>query len=260
MRDLMVRIERAIRRRMGLPNTKWSIQPFELSEQQIGRLRSEAPGPVEAAFYNHSGRIAHKWSHYLPIYDRVFAQYLGKPISMLEIGVNRGGSLELWRTVFGPHATIVGIDINPEVMARVDPPNLVMVGSQDDPEFLRSVIARVGPPDIVLDDGSHVGRHVITSFETIFPLLNDGGIYVIEDLQTSYWPGVFKGGFRRRGTAVEFLKGLVDDVNGRFHGKCSSLLYRDRIESIQFFSAMAVVEKCRPKPETGHLKRGAPQG
>ncbi|RHW16668.1 class I SAM-dependent methyltransferase [Sphingomonas gilva] len=256
LRDLAVRLERGVRRRLGMSLDKGTIAPFTLSEEQVSAIRSPSPGPFEQAFYDHKGRIAHKWTHYLPIYDRIIAPWIGKPVRMLEIGVNKGGSLEVWRTVLGSDATIFGVDIDPRVATRVESPNQVRIGSQDDPDFLRSVVQEMGGVDIVLDDGSHIGRHVIKSFETLFPLMPVGGVYVIEDLQTSYWPGMHEGGYRRKGTAVEYLKTLVDEINGRFHSHGTSELFREQIGSIQFFSAVAVIEKCAPKGETGHFKRG----
>lgn len=61
-------------------------------------------------------------------------------------------------------------------------------GDQSDPDSLNRVLAEIGRPDIVIDDGSHVSRHVLTRFRAVFPHLRPGGKYVIEDLQTSYWP------------------------------------------------------------------------
>lgn len=253
----IIQFERRLRRRLGLPaKEKGTILPWALSEARVAELRSARPGPIETAFFEHRGREAHKWTHYLPIYDRVFGPWVGKPVKMLEIGVNEGGSLELWRTIFGPDATIMGIDINPFVAGRVDLPNRVMIGSQDDPDFLHHVVAEMGPPDIVLDDGSHIGRHIIRSFETLFPLMAVGGIYVIEDLQPSYWPGEHEGGYRRKGTAIEYLKDLIDEINGDFHGRTTSDTFRQEIGSIQIFKAMAVIEKCSPAVGTGHVKRG----
>src|SRR5882757_9979464 len=64
----------------------------------------------------------------------------------------------------------------------------IFKGSQVDKEFLRNVIKKIGNPDIIIDDGSHVNEHMIDTFKILFPLLKDGGVYVVEDTQTSYWP------------------------------------------------------------------------
>ena len=183
-----------------------------LSREEADARRSADPGPLETLFFANQGKLAHKWISYLPFYDEVLAPYRGKPVKMLEIGVFKGGSLELWRKYFGLEATIFGIDIDPDCAAYADPPNQVRIGSQADPEFLRRVVAEMGTPDIILDDGSHVANHQLASFSTLFPLLKPGGLYLIEDMHTSYWPG-HEGGYGRRGTAVELTKTLIDDMH-----------------------------------------------
>ena len=109
-------------------------------------------------FGEHAGNEGvkvHKWHHYLPLYDRYFGQYRGTPVKFLEIGVNNGGSLQMWRRYFGPDAVICGIDINPDCAQYDGQSGMVRIGSQDDPEFLASVIEEMGGIDAVLDDGSH---------------------------------------------------------------------------------------------------------
>src|SRR5262249_30864224 len=88
-------------------------------------------------------------------------------------------------------------------------------GSQNDPDFLRKVIEKMGGLDIVIDDGSHINEHVITSFHTPFPLLADSGIYVIEDIQTSYWPSVGGDSYNlsNPNTTMSLLKTLTDGLN-----------------------------------------------
>ena len=104
---------------------------------------------------------------------------------MIEIGVFEGGSLDMWQRYLGADASIVGIDINPGCADRVDPPNVVHIGSQADRAFLEGVVAEFGAPELILDDGSHIARHQRASFEILFPLLQDGGLYIIEDTHTS---------------------------------------------------------------------------
>ena len=106
---------------------------------------------------------------------------------MLEIGVFMGGSLALWRKFLGPDAVIFGIDINPSCIAFDGQFACVRIGSQDDPQFLRSIVAEMGGIDVVLDDGSHIASHQRASFDLLFPLLSDGGHYIVEDMHTAYW-------------------------------------------------------------------------
>jgi len=219
-------------------------------EQALAR-KSANPGPFEELFFAHDGRGADKWDHYLPFYDRVFAPYRAVPIRMLEIGVMNGGSLELWRKYFGPAATIFGVDINPACAGRVDPPNQVRIGSQADPDFLRGVVAEMGGVDIILDDGSHVANHQATSFRTLWPLLTVGGLYVIEDLHTAYWPE-WEGGLRRPGSAIELVKQLIDDMHARYHGQPEGLAAYSQLGSILMTDSIVAIKKVN-RPPTGHL-------
>ncbi len=135
-----------------------------------------------------------KWgSHwYATHYEQHFARFRRKPIKLIEIGIggyedswDGGGSLRMWRTYFA-RGLICGIDICEKSCHR-EKRIKTFQGSQIDFEFLRGVIDEIGSPDIVIDDGSHINAHMIASFQFLFPLLKPGGVYVMEDLQTSYW-------------------------------------------------------------------------
>jgi hypothetical protein len=52
-------------------------------------------------FYNHTGKLIHKWDHYFDIYEKYFSKYKGQNINILEIGISHGGSLQLWKKYFG---------------------------------------------------------------------------------------------------------------------------------------------------------------
>ena len=195
------------------------------------------PSEIADLFYGHRGRPINKWTHYLAHYDRFFSRFRNTPVRMLEIGVFEGGSLELWRKYLGPQATIFGVDIDPACAAKVDAPNQVRIGSQDDPVFLRSVVEEMGGVDLVLDDGSHKGNHIITSFRALFPLLSDGGLYVIEDMHDDYseWPGT------RRNQSLQFIKRLIDDMHLHFHRL--SARESPYIHGLHLFDSMAFIEK-----------------
>jgi hypothetical protein len=215
-------------------------------------------------FYAHDGRVAHKWHHYLAIYDRILSPYrhgfvlpdgTKRPLRFLEIGVSQGGSLQLWRQFLGPDAIIFGIDINPDCKA-VDNGDLhVRIGSQADPDFLRAVVAEMGGVDVVLDDGSHIASHQRVSFETLFPLVTDRGLYAVEDLQTAYWRN-WEGGYRRRDTFIEHAKQLVDDMHGWYHPYPPKLqAAKDEIYAMTWFDSLLAIEK-RRKPQPMHIQRG----
>lgn len=132
-----------------------------------------------------------KMAHYMPVYESTFGDR-HRPVRMLELGVNLGGSLELWRKYFThPDSVIVGVDYN-EKCARFEDPGhnlFVRIGKQQDQEFLRSVVEEFGLFDIILDDGSHIPSYTLRSFQCLFVHgLNDGGVYLVEDLHSCYSP------------------------------------------------------------------------
>jgi cephalosporin hydroxylase len=214
--------------------------PPELTATDIGQM-----------FDSQDGRICIKWAHYLPIYDRLFGPLRGTEVRLLEIGVHKGGSLQLWRNYLGPDAKIHGVDIDPEC-AKLSSDDLpVHIGSQADPDFLEMVVNQMGGVDVVLDDGSHVAKHQRASFDALFPRLSVGGLYIIEDTHTAYWAR-HGGGYRRPGTAIEMSKGLVDGMHGWYHrvplGRRGRWA-KEQIGSISFYDSMVVIEKClRSRP------------
>ena len=100
--------------------------------------------PLAAYFYANKGRRIHKWLHYFDIYHRHFQQYRDKAVTIVEFGVSHGGSLQMWKSYFGPQARIIGVDINPKCAALEEPQIEIVIGDQDDREFLRSLAATAG--------------------------------------------------------------------------------------------------------------------
>jgi hypothetical protein len=229
------------------PQSAIHIKDFWATPAEAVALAAETPGELARLFFATRGRMIHKWPHYLPIYERYFAAYRGTPVALLEIGVSGGGSLDLWRRYFGPGAAIFGVDIDPTCAEAVSPPNQVRIGSQADPAFLRGVVAEMGAPDIVLDDGSHVASHQRVAFETLFSLLKDGGLYVIEDLHTAYWAD-YDGGYRRPGTAIDLVKRMIDDLHGWYHARPTVTPAKREIGAIHVHDSLVVIEKRRRAP------------
>lgn len=227
---------------------------FEVSP---GPVREPVPYLAELAMAR-EGQPFIKWWHYFDVYDRELGPLasesrsgsLGRPLRVLEIGVWRGGSLGLWRDFFGDSAKVFGIDIDPE-SARFDGIDAVIrIGSQADTAFLASVVEEMGGLDVVIDDGSHQCAHVIESLRFLWPLLSDRGVYCIEDLHTSYWPG-WGGGLRRPSSSIEALKALVDELHQPYYEAPSGEqlgISRDSLESVAFYDSVAVLRKraCPP--------------
>lgn len=242
---MLTKLKAHVRHLLGDP-----LGEFEIAVADVEKLASTS-GPLAEIFFSGRGRRVHKWLHYLEIYERYFSSFRGKDIKFLEIGVFGGGSLDMWREYFGSPATIFGIDINPACENLATPPTQIRIGSQDDPSFLRRTVSEMRGLDLVLDDGSHVGKHQRASFQTLFPLLSEGGLYMIEDTHTSYWRR-FRGGYRKSGTAIELGKQIVDDLHGWYHRKSMRAAARDQIGGIHFHDSIIVIEK-RTRNKPGHV-------
>jgi cephalosporin hydroxylase len=195
-------------------------------------------------FWTNAGKPIHKSAHYLPIYERHFAPFVGRSIFMLEIGTWKGGSAQMWKHYFGPAARIVTCDINPECKAHEDEQVMVRIGDQSDPKFLAALLAEFGTPDIVLDDGSHEMRHVNASFEYLYPRLARDGVYFVEDLHTAYWDN-YGGGLRAPGSFIETAKGLVDFLNADYvrDGALPPTEFSRTARSMHFYDSVVVIEK-----------------
>lgn len=236
------------------PADAWGVS------RRDAQRRVEPTGELEAIFYAHKGRIAQKWHHYLEIYERHFAplRQRPEPLRILELGVSRGGSLEIWRKYFGPQARIVGIDIDPACASRVDPENIVMIGDQSDPAVLGAAIERLGGGvDLVIDDGSHLGRHQIPTFEYLYPRISEHGLYICEDLHCSYWP-THEGGLRREGTFAEHAKSLVDRLQGWYlegDAQTAAMPFAETTFGIFAYLDLIVIEK-RPISRPFHAQMG----
>lgn len=159
-----------------------------------------------------------------------FSQYREDSVRLIEIGIGgfdgesyadpkRGGqSLRLWKDYFA-RGQIIGIDIEDKKQHAEDRIT-VLQGSQTDDDFLKSVVRDYGTPNIIIDDGSHVCSHVISTFNVLFPLLDANGLYVIEDTQTSFWPTDEKHQYGGNSTDLNdpqtimgFVKKLIDGLN-----------------------------------------------
>jgi cephalosporin hydroxylase len=169
-------------------------------------------GFLHRYFLNNGHKRLHKWVHYFDIYERHFERFRGKPTTMVEIGVSGGGSLAMWRAYLGSEARIIGIDIDPSCKAHEAEGIEVMIGSQDSPELLDNLLTRYPNIDIVLDDGSHMMRHVNATFRYLYPHISPNGVYMVEDLHTAYWEE-YEGGLRRPGSFIETAKDLMDELN-----------------------------------------------
>jgi len=194
-----------------------------------------------------------KWGphFYTPIYHELFAHLRDKPVRLLEIGVGGydykmvgGASLAMWAEYF-PHGRIVGIDTAPKTLS-LDPRVSLLVGSQADPAFLANLCDQHGPFDVVIDDGSHIPQHVATSFYALFPRLSQQALYVIEDVQTAFWPQ-FGGSILDGGATMKLAQAVLGFLNHAelkvVQPKLQVAPFAKQIRSLRAFHNIIVVEK-----------------
>jgi hypothetical protein len=148
-----------------------------------------------------------RWVDILRHYERHFAEYRHADIEILEIGVDNGSSLAIWKQYF-TKARFIGVDISPKCRQFADERVSIEIGSQDDPEFLLGLTRRYNPT-IIIDDGSHLAHHIPFTFERLFPSLPPGGMYVIEDMFFHLEPAPNKWMGYSTTTSPDYLFGIV---------------------------------------------------
>ncbi len=165
-------------------------------------------------FFEHRGKTIDKWEHYFAIYSREFAPFLKskRPVRLLEIGVQNGGSLELWLKYLPEGSEIVGVDVDPKVgsLTFEGAVSAFVVDATDSSKLKDALGDRQF--DVIIDDGSHISSDVIATFRLLVDRLAPGGKHIIEDMHASYWAS-HEGGYRLGTSAIEFFKNLVDALN-----------------------------------------------
>ena len=206
---------------------------------------AENENPLAVWCARHAGRPLYKWLHYLEIYHRHFERYRGAAPVVLEIGVFDGGSLQMWRDYFGPGCRLYGVDVDERCKAYADGDTKILIGDQADRGFLARLRRELPRIDILIDDGGHRMDQQIPTFEELYPHVADDGIYLCEDLHTSYVKS-FGGGFRDPGTFIEFSKRLVDQLNA-WHSEGPSEFAVDDFTrtafAMHYYDSVLVIEK-----------------
>lgn len=166
-------------------------------------------------YKDHQGKVTDKWSLYLTEYDRLLSPLRRrKDMSLLEIGTQNGGSLEIFGKYFPKARKLIGCDIN-SVCANLvfkDPRIAVVIGDVNTEDAEAEIMRLESTFDLIIDDGSHKSYDVIKSFMLYFNHLKYEGIYIVEDLHCSYWKE-FEGGLYHPFSSLSFFKRLADILN-----------------------------------------------
>lgn len=209
-------------------------------------------GFLHKYFLSNSHKNLHKWFHYFDIYERHFERFRNKSPVMVEIGIAGGGSLAMWKEYFGPGSKIIGVDINATCKAHEAQDIDVFIGSQDDPELIKNIFNKYPDVDIVLDDGSHIMQHMISTFEMMYYHLNPNGIYMVEDTHTCYSPD-YGGGLRNEDSFMEFTKNKLDEINAFYtKGEVPISNFTKQTNYIACYDSVIVFERRRQGRRQAH--------
>ena len=209
---------------------------------------------IKNYFYNLSKtNLVHKWIHYLDIYDNHFKKFKNKNPNILEIGIYEGGSLEMWNYYFNNNCTIYGIDINKKCIEKVNLLNKknvkAIIGDQGSRKFWKDFLKDKPKFDIVIDDGSHKIEHQKITFEEVYNNISENGIYLCEDLHTSYWKA-YNGGLKKSGSFIEYSKDFIDMLNYYHIKEFENEKQREKFKkirnstnSVHFYDSVIILEK-----------------
>jgi hypothetical protein len=182
---------------------------------------------------------------YLRHYDAALSPFRERIFNMIEIGVFDGASLKMWKSYF-PNARIIGVDIQERCKVYEEDRIVVEIGSQADPDFLTH-IANKYPPLVVIDDGSHIADHIITSWETLFRHVQPGGCYIVEDLYMHEGPTAAhnrgKAPMGAQDYVLTYARQLLDGHIHPFHADGIGRELHGSIDRIQAVRGSAIVWK-----------------
>lgn len=204
-------------------------------------------GTLDRIGLRHGTDKASRGHNFLFDYEFFLAPYVPTSFILLEIGGLSGASLRMWEEYF-PSARIVCLDINPEVARHAAERVHVEIGDAGNAAFLTSMAEKYGNPTVVIDDGSHRWDHQRIAFKTLFGKVAPGGVYIIEDLHTSFEPG-FAGRDDLPVTELLFTlckylqlrKGLATAFEATFSKSVVDIA--KSIQSITFLSRSCVIRK-----------------
>lgn len=216
--------------------------------------------------------LVHKWVHYLDVYEQHFKKFQKKNPTILEIGVYEGGSLEMWNYFFDNECNIYGIDINPKCIEKINSlkrNNIkVILGDQGSVDFWKNFLKDKPKFDIIIDDGGHQMQQQIVSYEQLYDHMTDDGVYLCEDLHTSYWKRN-NSSLHNPNSFIEYSKKFVDMINF-YHieknakGESENVLsdedrekykkFRDTTKSVHYYDSILILERQKLPQKPKHVK------
>lgn len=224
---------------------------------------------LEALYQDHKGYVSVKWRSFLATYDEIFAPYRTQPIAMLELGVQNGGSLSIWAKYFQQAELIVGCDIDEKchALSYEDPRVKLEIGDVNTQVTYQSLLKHAKDYQIIIDDASHQSGDIIRTFAKLFPHVEDGGLYIVEDIHACYLQA-YDGGLYDPLSAITFFKYCADLINyqhwgtahkrselfGEGFAKKYGISFDEEVlacvASVTFVQSMCIIKKASKKLDT----------
>lgn len=251
----------------GTASTAVNAQAIERAEKLLAAWKADAPqqsdrtasepdldpaNPLRQYFDSISeGPGIWKWLHYFEPYHRHLSKFVGRPVTIVEVGVFSGGSMPMWREYFGDECHVHGIDIQPECRVYENGYTTIHIGDQADRQFWRQFRQTVPQVDVLIDDGGHTPEQQMVTLEEMLPHLSPGGVFICEDVH------------ERGNEFTSFVSGLIDSLNDQNQSGDQQKLvsvsspFQSSIHSISWYPYMVVIEKlATPRPELTAPKHG----
>lgn len=213
------------------------------------------------ALFDEVPHSSDKWENFFEVYERHLEHRMHEGVNLVEVGVQKGGSLDMWYDYFANPKSITGIDIDPECLNHDygDKNIKVVIGDQGAAGFWDEFLATQGPIDVFIDDGGHYMDQQILTFEKVFPFLGMGGVYICEDTHTSYMPHN-GGGLYLEGSFIEYAKDFIDVLHLDWSNASTEILNHKRklaagLSGVFFYDSIVVFEKFGKR----NMKRVSPR-
>lgn len=249
------------------PTTERPATDITVAQRRRQRLRAMNLTELAREFKTDKAGI-HRYTEH---YERHLRHLCNKEFTLLEIGIGGyarerqgGASLRMWKHFFR-RAQVIGLDIQDKSFIQARRIRTIQ-GSQVDEDLLRRIVAEAGAIEVIIDDGSHRPEHILETFRVLYPLLEDGGVYAIEDIQTSYWPE-FGGNEDRHAdnTTMALVKDLIDGLNyEEFVDESYEPTYTDKnVVAVHAYHNLVIIEKGTNAEGTNKrraLKKRYPEG
>ena len=181
-----------------------------------------------------------KYDNYFQIYEKLLQKYVGREVTILEVGVLNGGSLFMWREFFGPKARIIGVELNPDARKWEKHGFEIYIGDQASDEFWSNLFQKIGKVDVLIDDGGHTNRQQIVTTHHAIQNINDEGVLIIEDVHTNYFR---EFGNPSRYSFINFACRIVDSINSRAYSlRRTYAKYSSHVYCVTFFESIVAFQ------------------